>query len=164
MFAEQKKTVAPAEDKGKGRGKGKRKKEQPLNQADIDIPDDLLFDAERSLSHEEEVAVRNDVKYLAENEDETSEHPIVVEDKDICHLALNLKKSKSFAHSLFNDYHMKELKVIVSQLGKEFPGKRATKQKAAQIISEFVRVKHSQMDDEGKTCPHFEPRFRKFIE
>ena len=59
---------------------------------------------------------------------------------------------------------MKDLKVIVSQLGKEFPCKRATKQKAAQIISDYVRVKHSQMDDEGKTCPHFDPRFRKLIE
>ena len=55
---------------------------------------------------------------------------------------------------------MDQLKKIVASIHKEFPGKRASKQKAANIIVTYVNNSHEEMDESGEICPHYQPQLR----
>ena len=129
---------------------GKGKKAAELSRGEI-------FDAERELRHQEEGHFRMELQHLAQS-DISDQHPIQINEIDICELEHSISSSDKLIKSKLYDYGMNELKAIVAAIQKEFPGKRATMQKAAKIIATYIKDSHQEMDDRGESCPHYQPQ------
>ena len=121
------------------------------------MPRDLIFDAERHLSHEEGVHLRYELDLRA-GRDDSDQHPINIEDIDLCELEHSISTSNTLVQSKLEEYSLDKLKIVVASIGKVFPGKRASRQKAASIISSYVKDSHQKMDEAGDSCPHYQPQ------
>ena len=134
LHANQKKAA-----QGKGKGIGKGKKPPPPTR-------DEIFDTEQDLTYEEEMHFRHEVEFRAEN-DTSEQHPIQVNGIDLCDLENSISTTEILTRSKLYDHNLDKLKTIIAAIQKEFPGKRASMQKAAKIITSYVKDSHQKMDD-----------------
>ena len=118
---------------------------------------DEIFDAERDLTYEEEMHFRHEVEFRAEN-DTSEQHPIQVNGIDVCELENSISTTEILTRSKLYDHNLDKLKTIIAAIQKEFPGKRASMQKAAKIITSYVKDSHQKMDESGEICPHYKPQ------
>ena len=90
--------------------------------------------------------------------DTSDQHPIQINGIDVCEIEHSISSSDKLIRSKLYDYGLNELKAIVAGIQKEFPGKRASMQKAATIIAKYVKDSHQEMDNRGESCPHYQPQ------
>ena len=84
--------------------------------------------------YEEEGHFRMELEHLAQS-DTSDQHPIQINGIDVCEIEHSISSSDKLIRSKLYDYGLNELKAIVAGIQKEFPGKRASMQKAATIIA-----------------------------
>ena len=107
--------------------------------------------------YEEEGHFRMELEHLAQS-DTSDQHPIQINGIDVCEIEHSISSSDKLIRSKLYDYGLNELKAIVAGIQKEFPGKRASMQKAATIIATYVKDSHQEMDNRGEICPHYQPQ------
>ena len=136
-----------------------REKKTEARTNDDEIGDDELYDAEADLCTEERLHYIDEIQTNATADVNVAmQHPIFVQGVNLCEMVHSISTAKNLTMSKMGDCTLSQIKAIVASINMEFPGARASKQKAKNIFLSYIKECHQKMDDVGESCPYYYPQ------